>query len=296
MRMARRWRRASVHARCDRRRSVLSPGDGPRGALVHRADARRAVDDYLALVRQFRARRTGDAERQPPLSSPPPAHARSSSPSRHIPLATDADRRGDTGGSRRSPISRISGMRRRSSPPARSGRCPTMRRAMSCGLATSPGSRAPRGRCGGRRYRAKERRLAWTRLALALLTTLVVPDVYTASWAPFAVAAGLRAVRRHRPDCIVSTTPYEAAHLVALAISGRAALPWVADFRDGWSLSRIAGALPAAPQRALDRALEAPRRPGRRPRDRGDPPDRGGLPHRGWASTRCTCRTRGTRT
>src|SRR5947209_6870467 len=54
-------------------------------------------------------------------------------------------------------------------------------------------------------------------------------------WAPFALLASLRAVRRDRPDVLYSTsTPY-AGHLVALLVARITGLPWVADFRDEWA-------------------------------------------------------------
>jgi glycosyltransferase involved in cell wall biosynthesis len=54
-------------------------------------------------------------------------------------------------------------------------------------------------------------------------------------WIPGAVRAGLRAVRRDRPDVIYSTSPPASGHLVALALHRYTGLPWVADFRDPWA-------------------------------------------------------------
>jgi glycosyltransferase involved in cell wall biosynthesis len=63
---------------------------------------------------------------------------------------------------------------------------------------------------------------------------LVWPD-NGLGWAPFALAAALRAVRRDPPDVLFSTSAPYSAHLVALAVARLTGLPWVADFRDEWS-------------------------------------------------------------
>jgi glycosyltransferase involved in cell wall biosynthesis len=54
-------------------------------------------------------------------------------------------------------------------------------------------------------------------------------------WAPFALAATLRAVRRERPDVLYSTSAPYAGHLVALLVARLSGVPWVADFRDEWA-------------------------------------------------------------
>ena len=63
---------------------------------------------------------------------------------------------------------------------------------------------------------------------------LLTPDSRI-GWIPPAVRAGLRAVRRHRPDVIYSTSPYMSAHLIGLILARWTHKPWVADFRDPWS-------------------------------------------------------------
>lgn len=65
------------------------------------------------------------------------------------------------------------------------------------------------------------RYLGWTAL----------PDAWI-SWLPFAVAAGARMIRRHRPTVLWSTYPIATAHLVGLYIHRLTGIPWVADFRD----------------------------------------------------------------
>lgn len=60
---------------------------------------------------------------------------------------------------------------------------------------------------------------------------LARPDRWV-SWLATAVPAGLRAVRRFRPDVLWSTYPIATAHLVGYWIARLTGLPWVADFRD----------------------------------------------------------------
>jgi glycosyltransferase involved in cell wall biosynthesis len=73
------------------------------------------------------------------------------------------------------------------------------------------------------------------RLRLTRLRAFVLWPDGGLGWMPFAFVAGLRAVRRDRPDVLLSSsTPY-GSHLVALLLARLTRLPWVADFRDEWS-------------------------------------------------------------
>src|SRR4051794_30944268 len=56
-----------------------------------------------------------------------------------------------------------------------------------------------------------------------------------AGWVPAAIWQALRAVRRHHPDVLYSTSSPVSAHLVALIVARITGIPWVADFRDGWT-------------------------------------------------------------
>lgn len=60
---------------------------------------------------------------------------------------------------------------------------------------------------------------------------LAWPDRWS-SWWLGAVPAGLRLIKRYRPDIIWSTYPIATAHLIGLALRRLSGLPWVADFRD----------------------------------------------------------------
>lgn len=60
---------------------------------------------------------------------------------------------------------------------------------------------------------------------------LARPDRWC-TWRFAAVAAGLRLIRRHRPDMLWSTFPIATSHLIGGALHRRSKLPWIADFRD----------------------------------------------------------------
>ena len=61
------------------------------------------------------------------------------------------------------------------------------------------------------------------------------PDV-RAGWLVPAVSEGLRAIGAESPGVIYSTHPPATAHLIGLVLHRITRIPWVADFRDGWTL------------------------------------------------------------
>ena len=63
------------------------------------------------------------------------------------------------------------------------------------------------------------------------LRRLVVPDE-NATWALTAIPAGIKLVRKHDIDVIVSTSPPPSTHLIAAAIARATGAQWVADLRD----------------------------------------------------------------
>ena len=73
-----------------------------------------------------------------------------------------------------------------------------------------------------------ERALTQARLQLR---RLVVPDE-NATWALTAIPAGIRLVREHGIDVVVSTSPPGSTHLIAAAIARATGIRWVADLRD----------------------------------------------------------------
>lgn len=91
--------------------------------------------------------------------------------------------------------------------------------------------------------------------APAIATKLLVPDMYVATWVPFAVAAARRLIRQRRFDCIVTTSAYESTHLIPLGL-GSFRPAWVADFRDGWTFHPHRPPYPIELQRRLDVAAE----------------------------------------
>src|SRR3984893_368678 len=62
---------------------------------------------------------------------------------------------------------------------------------------------------------------------------LAIPDRWIGWW-PWAVAAGRRVINHESVDLIYSTSPHATAHLIALELSRRSRIRWVADFRDPW--------------------------------------------------------------
>lgn len=63
------------------------------------------------------------------------------------------------------------------------------------------------------------------------LRWMAQPDRWV-SWWPAGVWNGMRMIRRHRPDVIMSTFPIATAHLIGLTLQRWTGLPWIADCRD----------------------------------------------------------------
>lgn len=83
----------------------------------------------------------------------------------------------------------------------------------------------------------------------------VIPDPTAASWLAGALVTARRLLRERRIDCLVTSSPPESAHLIGLALRGR--VPWIADFRDGWTFEAIRPAFYTGLQHRLDARLEA---------------------------------------
>jgi len=94
------------------------------------------------------------------------------------------------------------------------------------------------------------------RLMTFLRRALFVPDDRV-GWLPFALVRGLSAARRWKPDALYSTSYPHTAHLAAGLTRALTGIPWLADFRDGWtqnpSFFDPLTPLHAAAQRALER-------------------------------------------
>jgi len=88
------------------------------------------------------------------------------------------------------------------------------------------------------------------------LTRVLVPDSYLVSWAPYALVAMRRILRASPIDCLITSSPPESAHLLALALGPRRPA-WVADLRDGWLFEPHREPFSLRAQRALDARAEA---------------------------------------
>ncbi|HET6551142.1 MAG TPA: glycosyltransferase, partial [Solirubrobacter sp.] len=82
-----------------------------------------------------------------------------------------------------------------------------------------------------------------------------VPDVQVLSWVPFAVGAARRLRRRLDPELVITTSPTNSTHFVGLALRA-AGVPWIADFRDGWTFEPPRDEWPLAIQRRVVGELE----------------------------------------
>jgi glycosyltransferase involved in cell wall biosynthesis len=87
------------------------------------------------------------------------------------------------------------------------------------------------------------------------IAAMIVPDLAIVGWLPFVLPRALSLARRERFDCVITTSPPHSAHLVGLALRRRG-IPWVADFRDGWTFESDRQEWPLQWQRALDHRLE----------------------------------------
>ncbi len=87
-----------------------------------------------------------------------------------------------------------------------------------------------------------------------LLTKVVVPDMYLASWGPWAIAAARRLIAERGIDVVVTSTPVESGAVIGRVLSKRVA--WLNDLRDPWTFESLRPEFPTAPQRALDARME----------------------------------------
>lgn len=88
------------------------------------------------------------------------------------------------------------------------------------------------------------------------LRQIFVPDLYAATWVPQALRLARSVIAERHIECVITTSPYESAHLVGLMLPRRTACAWVADFRDGWSFEPHRPGFPTRLQRWVDHELE----------------------------------------
>lgn len=67
----------------------------------------------------------------------------------------------------------------------------------------------------------------------ALSAGLLVPDAFI-GWLPAAFRRGMEAIRTHRPEVILASSPPNSSQLLGWALAWKSGLPFVADFRDAW--------------------------------------------------------------
>jgi glycosyltransferase involved in cell wall biosynthesis len=87
------------------------------------------------------------------------------------------------------------------------------------------------------------------------LASLVVPDLALVGWIPFALPRAFALASRERVQCVITSSPSPSTHLVGMALGARG-IPWIADFRDGWTFEPVQAEWPLPGQDRLDRALE----------------------------------------
>jgi glycosyltransferase involved in cell wall biosynthesis len=87
------------------------------------------------------------------------------------------------------------------------------------------------------------------------LASWVVPDLELVGWLPFALPKAVAIASGTLVDCVITSSPPHSAHLIGLALQARG-IPWVADFRDGWTFEPTRRPYPLGAQRRLDVWLE----------------------------------------
>lgn len=87
----------------------------------------------------------------------------------------------------------------------------------------------------------------------SVLSSMIVPDLDLVTWVP---AALFRAFHlRHKIDCVITSGPPHSSHLIGLFLRKRG-VPWIADFRDGWTFESGRPNYPTSLQRKVDEYLE----------------------------------------
>ena len=84
------------------------------------------------------------------------------------------------------------------------------------------------------RLRPVLNRLGLGRVVSALNVTLMLPDA-NLFWAYKGRAVAREIIAKYQPAVMLSSSPPASAHMLALWIHQRFAIPWIADFRDPWS-------------------------------------------------------------
>jgi glycosyltransferase involved in cell wall biosynthesis len=64
------------------------------------------------------------------------------------------------------------------------------------------------------------------------LEIMATPDRWGLTWIPSAIMKGRQLVKKYQPDVIWSSSPIPSTHYIANKLATKAAIPWVADYRD----------------------------------------------------------------
>jgi glycosyltransferase involved in cell wall biosynthesis len=64
------------------------------------------------------------------------------------------------------------------------------------------------------------------------LEIMATPDRWGLTWIPSAIIKGRQLVKKYQPDVIWSSSPIPSTHYIANKLATKAAIPWVADYRD----------------------------------------------------------------
>jgi hypothetical protein len=91
--------------------------------------------------------------------------------------------------------------------------------------------------------------------APSALASVIVPDLQMVGWVPFALTRAMRLVATESFDCVITSSPPASAHLIGLTLQ-RLGVPWVADFRDGWTFESQRPEWAMGGLAALDGGLE----------------------------------------
>jgi hypothetical protein len=97
--------------------------------------------------------------------------------------------------------------------------------------------------------RPKNRLRRWAR------RWLLVPDVFV-GWSLAAARAADRQARQNPWDLVITSSPPESVHWIGWRLKRKHKTPWLADFRDGWTLEPHREEIRLPIRRWFDRALE----------------------------------------
>jgi len=87
------------------------------------------------------------------------------------------------------------------------------------------------------------------------IASWTVPDLELVGWLPFALTRALELRATVLPDCVITTSPPRSSHLIGLALQAQD-VPWVADFRDGWTFESQRPPWRSPALALIDRTLE----------------------------------------